>query len=106
MLENLEENIDIDDDLEDVLNEISIQEELKRIDNFEKEFIIDGDVINTGVYKEGMCLAQVFISMVKTMVNAGIDYNNSVVLCSNYFTHKQNMEIEKIKSVQLQQVQI
>ena len=93
-------------DCEELLNLLAVQEEEKRIENFEKDFEISEKTKASDLYKEAMVVAETIVSMTRTLVNAGVDYNNGLSLVSNFLTNKQNLELAKVQQIQAQQNQI
>jgi hypothetical protein len=91
---------------EELLNLLAVQEEEKRIEKFESDFEVSEKTKASDLYKEGMVVAETIISMTKTLVNAGVDYNNGLSLVSNFLTNKQNLELAKVQQIQAQQNQI
>ena len=91
---------------EELLNLLAVQEEEKRIENFESDFKVSEKTKASDLYKEGMVVAETIVAMTRTLVNAGVDYNNGLSLVSNFLTNKQNLELSKVQQIQAQQNQI
>lgn len=102
---------------EDALNYLALEEEVKRIDNFDKDFEVTDYVKKEKHYNKGMAQAETLIAMMKIMVGQGIDYSNAIQICSNYMTNEYNLELNKmtcehnervakVQQIQAQQSQI
>lgn len=102
---------------EDALNYLALEEEAKRIDNFDKDFEVTDYVKKEKHYNKGMAQAETLIAMMKIMVGQGIDYSNAIQICSNYMTNEYNLELNKmtcehnervakVQQIQAQQSQI
>ena len=95
------------DEIEYYSGKIALEEEAERCIRFKEDYEVSDETKNSGLYKEAMIEAETFIAMAKKLINDGaIDYNNALAFCSNHFTNKHNLEIQKLQSVQMQQNQI
>lgn len=91
---------------EELLNLLAVQEEEKRIENFESDFEVSEKTKASDLYKEGMVVAETIVSMTRTLVNAGVDYNNALSIANNHVVSDQNIKLAKVQQIQAQQNQI
>lgn len=114
--EEINENEELSN-TEEALNYLALEEEIKRIENFDKDFEVTNCVKNEKYYAKGMVQAETLIAMMKAMVGQGIDYSNAIQICSNYMTNEYNLELNKmtceynervakVQQIQAQQSQI
>lgn len=114
--EELNENEELSS-TEEALNYLALEEEIKRIENFNKDFEVTDCVKKEKYYEKGMVQAETLIAMMKAMVGQGIDYSNAIQICSNYMTNEYNLELNKmtcehnervakVQQIQAQQSQI
>lgn len=104
-IEALEEFEDLEEDNEpmtlsaqDMLDTISVEEELKRIEKFDEEFVVSKDTMRSEFYQTSRCKIETFIYLVKLMVESGIDYNNSVSIINNMIVANDNLELAKAQT--------
>lgn len=85
-------------DSEEIMGQIAVQEELKRIDIQDKpNSKVPKEIKNGKLYSEileqGYAIGECF----QLLLNYGIDYSNAVAISSNIMTGKTNFETEKVR---------
>ena len=89
----LEENIS-DEGLstEDLFDRLSLNMEIERLENFDKEIKLSDEVKESELFLDAKAECEVFIYMVKTLNKDGIDLQSSGAVAQNYITHKQRLK--------------
>lgn len=103
--ERMEELECYEKELDIKATEIALEDEVRRVEKFEKEPNIEG-IEDTLYFKKGMLEAKTFVAMAKELINQGFDYNNSVAICNNFIQNEHNLELSKYGQVTQQQNQI
>jgi hypothetical protein len=105
--EILEENEDIEmeevNEVQQAFEEVNFAEELKRIEKQDSTLEIPDVVKKTEVFKNMTAQAYGVANGFKILLEAGIDYNNAVMIMSNTSVGHDNKETAKAQGVQIQQ---
>jgi hypothetical protein len=108
--EILEENVENEDyeteeisEIQQAFDSLNLEEELKRIEKQDSKLEIPDVVKNTEVFKNMTAQAYGVANGFKILLEAGIDYNNAVMIMSNTSVGYDNKETAKAQSVQIQQ---
>lgn len=99
-LKIIEKEIDVS------LAKLAYEDEVDRLERLNDEAYVSGETYDGDLYYEGMEQVEVFASMLKHLLNEGVDYTNSMIVVSNFFTNKQNLEMSKVQSIQASMSQI
>ena len=64
---------------------LALAEETSRLSNLKNDYEVSEETAKDKFFKEGMVVAETITTMVKKMVNNGIDYTNAIQIANNYF---------------------
>lgn len=106
-LENqIEEGIEGVSDIQDAIDMLSLEEEIKRIEKQDKPLEVPKEYEGTQVYKVATEEAYAVAKAFRILMDSGIDYSNAVSIANNSVVGYGNREMQKISSVQVQTQQI
>ena len=104
------ENEEFEDDCnesEELMGQIAVQEELKRIDIQDNPISkVSKDIKNGKLYNEILEQAYAIGESFQVLLKYGIDYSNAVAISSNLMTGKTNFDIEKVRGQNTDQQQL
>jgi hypothetical protein len=94
------------DSSEEIMGQIAVQEELKRIDIQESPTSKVGkETKNSTLYKESMEMIETIGDAFQKLLGFGIDYNNALAIASNLMTNDANMKQAHIQQTIVEQNQ-
>ena len=71
--------------IEEQMELLALAEETSRLSNLKNDYEVSEETAKDKFFKEGMVVAETITTMVKKMVNNGIDYTNAIQIANNYF---------------------
>jgi hypothetical protein len=102
-VENEEYEVEELSEIQQAFDEIGLTEELKRIEKQDSELEVPEFIQKTEVFKNMTAQAYGVACGFKTLLKAGIDYNNAVMIMSNTSVGYDNKETAKAQGIQMQQ---
>lgn len=108
LLEKLEdEMVEVEseelDDVQQAMDYIALEEEVKRIARQDNEFDIPKLITDQEVYQVAITEAYAIAGAFRILLEAGVDYNNAVSCASNSVVGYANREQAKIQAIAQQQ---
>ena len=95
------------DSSEEIMGQIAVQEELKRIDIQENPTSeVSKETVDSDFYKESMIVVETIGSAFQKLLGFGVDYNNSLAIASALMTNDANEKQAKIQQVTQEQNQV
>lgn len=95
------------DSSEEIMGQIAVQEELKRIDIQENPISkVSKETKNSSFYKDSIIIAETIGDVFQKLLGFGVDYNNALALASNLATNDANLKIAKIQQTIQEQNQV
>lgn len=92
---------------EEIMGQIAVQEELKRIDIQENPISkVSKETKNSSFYKDSIIIAETIGDVFQKLLGFGVDYNNALALASNLATNDANLKIAKIQQTIQEQNQV
>ena len=92
------------DSSEEIMGQIAVQEELKRIDIQENPTSeVSEETLSSDFYKDSMITVETIGEAFLKLIGFGIDYNNSVSIANNVYQNAINERLTKIQQVQVEQ---
>lgn len=87
-------------DSEEIMGQIAVQEELKRIDIQESpKSKTSKETKNSDFYKESMETIETVGDAFQKLLGYGLDYNNALAIASNLITNDVNLKLTKLQQV-------
>lgn len=96
----------IEKEIDVALAKLAYEDEVNRLERLNDEAYVSDYVYDSSLYYEGMGQVEIFASMLKHLLNEGVDYSNAMMVVNNFFINKQNIEMSKIQSIQANMSQI
>lgn len=88
---------------EDIFDKLSLNMELERMENFDKEVVISDEVKESDLFLDAKAECEVFTYMVKTLNAQGVDLQSSGSVSAEYINHKHRLK-ELEYQVRMQQI--
>lgn len=94
-------------DSEEVMGQIAVQEELKRIDIQDDPISETSEATkNSKFYKESMEIIETIGESFQKLLGYGVDYNNALAISSALMTNDSNIKIAKVQQAIQEQNQV
>jgi len=97
MEEKLVEEIEELTETQQAFDMLSLEEEIKRVEKQDLPLEIPDSVLESDIYKNIMTQAYATASGIRVLLDAGIDYSNSVSIINNFMMNYDSRELTKVQ---------